>query len=176
MAIAALWGLAEATLFVIVADVWIGFVALERGWRAGLKAAVAASLGAALGGLAMMLWSRSDPGGVQRVLAALPAIDGAMVRDVAERYEAGGLGAAFTGSFSGIPYKLYAAAAGASGTPIAAFVLLTPLIRLPRFCLVAIVAGLAGGVLRGRRSRAASRSLYAAFWSVFYIAYFSVMP
>jgi hypothetical protein len=48
MLVAALWGVAEATLFVVVADVWIGFVALEHGWRAGAKAALAAALGAAL--------------------------------------------------------------------------------------------------------------------------------
>jgi hypothetical protein len=124
----------------------------------------------------MMAWARSDPDGVRAVLAALPAIDAAMVRRVAESYAAEGLGAAFVGSFSGLPYKLYAAAAGTAGTPIALFVLLTPLIRLPRFLLVAAIASLAGRCLGGRLSRVRLRGLYAAVWLAFYAAYFSIMP
>ena len=53
IAIAALWGLAEATLFFVVPDVAISVFTLIRGIPAGLRAALAAAIAAAIGGLAM---------------------------------------------------------------------------------------------------------------------------
>jgi membrane protein YqaA with SNARE-associated domain len=50
--IAFIWGLAEATLFFIVPDVYLGFVALFD-WRRALRALAAPIAGAVLGGALM---------------------------------------------------------------------------------------------------------------------------
>lgn len=59
-AIAALWGIAEATVFFIVPDVWISFVAARRDWKAGVLAACLACTGALIGGAIMYLWASRD--------------------------------------------------------------------------------------------------------------------
>ena len=53
-------GIAEATVFFIVPDVWISFVALRRGWQAGALAAFFACIGALIGGAIMYLWGSND--------------------------------------------------------------------------------------------------------------------
>ena len=79
--IAAVWGMAEATVFVIVPDVFLSWVALRR-VREGLIACIFALLGALLGGAVMWLWGRNDPASARAFLASLPAISGTMIDGV----------------------------------------------------------------------------------------------
>ncbi|MCE3289658.1 MAG: hypothetical protein K0R83_1670, partial [Caulobacter sp.] len=44
------WGVAEATLFFVVPDLLIGYLALTRGFRAGAWASLLAATGAVIGG------------------------------------------------------------------------------------------------------------------------------
>ncbi len=73
------------------------------------------------------------------------------------------------------PYKIYALAAGVLERPLPAFVLLTPLVRLPRF-LAAVLLSYAADLMLRRLSLRSRLCLLTAFWLIFYAGYYAVMP
>jgi hypothetical protein len=170
------WSVAEAILFFFVADVAISFVALRWGWRKGVAAALAAALAASRGGALNYGWAASEPAGAVRTIVALPAIDQAQA-DAARASLAGkGEMAMLEGSLSGVPYKLYALAAGRDGRPLIPFLLATPLVRLPRFLFAALGTAAMSALLSRRLGLRARIGLLAGFWLIFYGWYFVVMP
>ncbi len=171
----AAWAFAEALLLFIVADVPISALALRGGWRAAWRAALLAALFAALGGLAVIAWARSDPAGARAAMAALPAITPALIDGTAAHWRTDGFAAMLAGSFSGVPYKLFALAAAGDGSGAADFFLTSVLARLPRFLLIAAVFFAIGNVLRPRLSGRAIAALFVLGWSVFYAWYFTAM-
>jgi membrane protein YqaA with SNARE-associated domain len=170
------WAYAEATLFVLVPDVPISFLTVRSGWRAGLTAALVAAVGAALGGLTTYLWAVHAPDAARAAIVSLPGIDAALVARAEHAFAADGYAAMLGGSFGGIPYKLYALAAGVQQRPLAQFLLLSPLIRLPRFLMTVLLASLATKLGTRRLATRTCLWLLAAFWVIFYAAYFAVMP
>lgn len=171
----ALWSCAEAMLLFVVVDVPLSVMTVRRGWRRATIAAAIAALAAVPGGLVMWLWASTDPGSARDALIALPAIDDALLIDTTRDYADGGFVAALIGSFSGVPYKLYAWAAGSAHAAALPFLLMTPLLRLPRFLLViALVAGF-DRLLATRWSARARLWLLAACWGLFYAVYFALM-
>ena len=170
------WSAAEAVLWFIVADVPITWIAVRSGTKAGLLAALVAAGSALLGGAITYLWAAADGGGLAHVLDGLPAISLALMSQVDDIWRVDGFWGMLSGSFEGIPYKLFAAEAGEQGTPIVGFLLASLVARLPRFLLVAAVAGGLSALLSrwlGMRQRLA---LLLAIWVAFYAWYFSVMP
>jgi hypothetical protein len=176
LAVAAGWGLAEALLFIIVADVPVSLIAARRGWRAGAGAALSAALGAAIGGGIVWAWSRAQPDTVAQLYAALPGISPAMIADAVRGFAQHGWSAALVGAFSGVPYKLYAHAAAVDGASLPALLLMTPLVRLPRFLLIAAGAALIGRWGNPRIGAGRLSALLLAGWALFYAWYFHVMP
>lgn len=174
--LAAAWAFAEAVLFFLVADIPISAVALRFGWRRGVAAAVTGAFAASAGGGLLYGWAAADPAGARAAILALPAIDGAMVSDTARSFRDGGYAAMLAGSLSGVPYKLFALAAAAEGRALLPFLLLSPLLRLPRFLLAAILPAFIGKALSPWLSMTARLVLLAAFWLLFYVFYFAVMP
>jgi hypothetical protein len=174
--LAGTWAFAEAILFFIVADVPISWIAVRHGWRAGLIAALVASFAAAAGGAFLYAWAIGDPAGARAMIAALPGIDGATIDATAAQFSNDGYWAMLSGSVSGVPYKLYALAAAGEGRALLPFLLLSPLVRLPRFAAAALVAAGISRLLSGRLSMRARLGLLAGFWIAFYAFYFSVMP
>lgn len=176
-AIVAIWAVAEGLLFFIVADVPISFVAVRYGWRRGLLAALIAALAATLGGIAAMHWGGIDPAGFRRVLIVLPAIDGAMIDQVKQDWAQGGYRAMLAGSFSGVPYKIFAAAAGQHPQGgLLAFIAGSLAARLPRFALVAVSVAVISRLFGRSLSLRARAVALGLFWIVFYGWYFSTMP
>lgn len=176
----AIWAVAEATLFFIVADVPIMALGIKAGLRKALIGAVVAAVCAALGGSYIYFWSSTNPKDVMELLFAVPAIDEALLVKVWEDWQDGGSIAMMIGSFSGEPYKLYAHAAGSapgSGTlpGLLWFFFASILARLPRFVLVALVAGWLGPQLRDRFGAAPVWIVFGLAWAVFYAWYWSVM-
>lgn len=167
MALALLWGFAEATLFFIVPEVLISIVAVRSGFRAAVKLALAAGVGARLGGAIMFLWSQSDPQAVRAVLALIPAISDPMVAETGQDFGAEGWPAMFIGAFTGVPYKIYAVEAGAQGVSLTSFLALTLPARLPRFLLTAAIAAFAGGWLKKVLSQRSALTILDAFWVLF---------
>ncbi len=67
-ALSAAWGFAEATLFFIVPDVIVTFLAFRYGFRRGWIAAAWAAFGAVIGGIVIYVWAGRDAATVERVL------------------------------------------------------------------------------------------------------------
>jgi membrane protein YqaA with SNARE-associated domain len=177
LALVALWAFAEAILFFIVADVPISYVALRYGWRRGIFAAVIAAVMAGLGGVALILCVQWGILGFKQMIAALPAIDTAMMRDAADAFSDDGYWAMAKGAFSGIPYKLYAyAAAPAPPGGLFTFFIASFLARLPRFMIVALGISGIGHMLSRRIVMRGRLVILALMWAGFYSGYFANMP
>jgi hypothetical protein len=173
-AVAAAWGLAEATLFFLVPDVWLTWMALAAPRRA-LRACAFALAGALAGGLAMFAWAGTDPAVAEAALDAVPAVSPAMLAEVRAELAARGWLAPFLGPLRGVPYKLYAVESAVLGWSPPAFLLVSVPARLLRFLAVtALAAALAHGPLR-RLGLPAKRWLHVAAWTAFYAAYFTVV-
>jgi membrane protein YqaA with SNARE-associated domain len=171
--VSALWGFAEATLFFIVPDVFLTFLAI-RGVRVGLLGCAAAVVGALIGGVIMYRWGARDQDGAQAVLKRLPAINAGEVSRVREHVERSGFGALFLGPMTGTPYKIYAVEAGGRGLSLPAFLLVSVPARGTRFVAVTLVAiWLAHGPLDAWTA-GSQYALAAAFWLVFYAFFFRV--
>jgi len=173
LTVVALWSAAEAAIFFLVADIPISWIAVKKGTRTAVIAAVVAAIASVAGTLAVLLWAGSDPAGATGVMAALPAIDAGMVKDAATRFHQGPL-AVLAGAFSGIPFKLFALEAAKEGAT--GFLLLAPLLRLPRFVAVALFVAAISGRLERRMTLRQRLMLLAALWALFYAFYFAVMP
>lgn len=166
--VAFLWGAAEASFFFIVPDVFVSFVAALRGTAMALRAALAATVGAIVGGIALWLFVRAQPDTAGAMLLALPGIDGAMRAGVASAMEGGWLAALLRGGVSGVPYKLYVAeAATRSLDPFLFFAASVPA-RLLRFAGVALIAG----TIAPRIPMRWRVPVWAGAWLLIYAFYF----
>ncbi|HXR34054.1 MAG TPA: hypothetical protein VN830_10120 [Verrucomicrobiae bacterium] len=171
LVVAFLWGLAEATFFFIIPDVFLSFVAMLD-WRSTWKHIVAALAGALLGGALLFHWAQADPEAAHAAVARVPFITPKMFAKVDTGFDRMGLLAVLAGSISGIPYKLYAVEAPRISTQ-SAFLLATPPARAVRFTLVWMIFGAAAGWLR-RRCALPTRKLayiHALLWIVAYAFY-----
>jgi len=175
-AIAAAWGLAEATLFFVVPDVLLSWLAGFRPqvvWRA-----VAACLGGALlGGLLMYLAAADSPERMRALLDLVPAIDADFVAATGATLQDQYGSQMLRAGFSGVPYKILAIESGAQGQSLATFLGWSVPARLSRWVLVVL---LARGVTLFVRSRfgAADRvlwTLWGAGWGMVYVVYFTLM-
>ena len=171
---AALWGIAEATIFFIVPDVLLSWLAL-RGYKRALVACVWALGGALVGGCIVWFVSLGNPEAVRALFASLPAINEAMIANVGQQLNESGLSALFVGPMIGTPYKIYALEAANSGFSLALFLLVSIPARLMRFLLVTFVAGAVSQVLQRRLNMRVVQVLHAVLWIAFYAWYFSVM-
>ena len=173
MVVAFLWGLAEATLFFIVPDVYLGFVALFH-WRNGLLATLAALAGAMIGGAILYALAASDGAAVSQLLVRIPLISPEMVRAVAEQMQENGLAAMVSAPLQGVPYKIYAAQAGQQQLPFIPFLLVTVLARLERTLPVALAGAAFGKVFKRfvQRRTALVTGTYALLWVGVYVVYY----
>ena len=172
--IASLWGFAEATLFFIVPDVLLSWLAL-RSTKSGLIACLFALLGALVGGSAMWLWGRIDPDSARAIFELLPAMGGDSIVSVQKQLADSGITALFLGPLGGTPYKIYAVEAANLGYGLVIFLAVSIPARLTRFLLVTIVSGVASRVLRRRFSLRTVQMIHVGFWAVFYALFFTVM-
>jgi len=174
LAIAGLWGFAEATIFFIVPDVWITLVAVRRGWKAGMIAACLACIGALIGGVLMYQWGSRDPESARQVLDMIPAISPGMIWMTGYELQHSGLVTMIRGAFTGVPFKIYAVEAGAMGAGLSAFLGMAVIARIIRFVLAVLIATAAAKLLRRFCSERTLLSLLAGFWTLFYAWYFTV--
>lgn len=168
------WGLAEATFFFIVPDVFITRLALQNFNRA-LVACGAAVAGALVGGT--ILWSLSEIEFGSRLLRAflsLPGINRDLVANVGQAVSEQGAVALFPGMLRGQPYKLFAVHAGVQEISLPLFLGISFVARLGRFLLTAVVAWSCARALRRHPPRVLFR-LHALVWVAFYLVYFFAM-
>jgi membrane protein YqaA with SNARE-associated domain len=171
MFVALLWGFAEGTVFFVIPDVFLSYVAVLN-WRATWKHILAAIAGALLAGALLFHWSRAEPEVARSVISRVPFVTPTMIAKVDEGFRTHGLWAIFLGSISGIPYKIYAVEAPRF-VPGAEFLLATPPARFGRFFLSWCVFGAAAAWLRKRYSLQTCQltRIHAAIWLVNYASY-----
>ncbi len=173
LAIAFLWGLAEATVFFFVPDIFLGLVALFN-WRKGLLSTIFVVAGAIIGGTIMYGLAANNATAMNRLLTSIPLIHLDMVDFVREQIRMNGLNALFSGLFQGIPYKIYAVQAGAQGLGLLPFLLFTIPARLARILPVALVGSIVGVVFRKyvQRNTSLVIGVYIAIWAFIYMLYY----
>lgn len=167
----ALWGFAESTLFFVVPDVLISFTALGS-WRRSVLQAGSAVAGALLGGAVLFAWATSTPEAARAAVRQVPFVREPMFAVASAGLAAGAFTALVRGSFSGIPYKVYAVEAPGR-VRAAVFFLASVPARALRFLVVASAIALVASLLL-RFTSIGSRGLrvvLAAGWSAFYAYY-----
>jgi hypothetical protein len=167
------WSAAEASIFFLIADVPISWIAVRSGTRAAILAAIVAALASVVGAAVVFFWAGRDPAGTAATMASLPAIDPALMARAAADYHRGPL-AMIAGSFSGTPFKLYLLEA--AKLPDYGLLFIAPIIRLPRFLLVALFVGSVSSFLSNWLNVRRRLGLLAVSWLLFYAFYFAVMP
>jgi len=171
---AALWGIAEATVFFIVPDVMLSWVALQD-YKRAMVACVWVLAGALLGGSVIWYLGTNDPEPLRHFFASLPAVNHAMIANVGQQLQQDGLLALFIGPLTGTPYKLYALEAGGAKFNLGLFLLISIPARLIRFVLVAGVTAGITAILRRSVSLRIIRAAHLLFWTGFYSWFFHVM-
>jgi membrane protein YqaA with SNARE-associated domain len=171
--VAFLWGLAEATVFFIIPDVYIVFVALLH-WRRGLWATLASVAGSIVGGTLMYMLAAHDGAAMAALLVHVPLISPQMVETVAQRMGADGLVAMINGPLQGIPYKVYAVQAGWQSRPFLPFLLITILARLERLLPAMLAGAVCGALFRNfiRYRTQLAMGAYASLWVGVYVMYY----
>lgn len=169
--LAFLWGLAEATFFFVVPDVFLSLVAVLGGWRTW-RHILSAICGALLGGALLFQWAQANPARAHASVARVPFIRESMFTTVDEGLRSHGLSAVFFGSITGIPYKLYAVEAPKFSSQ-RDFLLATPPARAARFLAVWFVFGGFAAWLRKRQNWPTWQlvGVYAAVWIAVYTFY-----
>lgn len=171
---AALWGLAEATVFFIVPDVLLSFIA-QISLKRALLAALAAVAGALAGGALLHAFASADPQAAQALLLRVPGISPELVGRVAGLIGQGLLSGMIAGSLSGAPYKIFAVEAATTGVPLWALLVASLPARLLRFALAALASWLVFARLLGHLALRTRRWMLAGAWLVFYAGYFAAM-
>jgi membrane protein YqaA with SNARE-associated domain len=164
---AAVWGFAEGTLFFLVPDILITFVAMFSVKKSGQQTA-AVLLGSLLAGALLFTGNAwvTDP------VKHVPFVREWMFDKTRADFERHGVGALLRGPSSGIPYKVYAVQAPAY-TNLWAFLLVSIPARLERFLLVWAGFALVGRALRNRPAMAVTA--HALFWVGTYAWYWTVI-
>jgi hypothetical protein len=171
MLIAFLWGLAEASFFFVIPDVFLSFVAIFA-WRRTWPHILAAISGAFVGGALLFQWAQVNPVQAHAAVARVPFVRESMFARVDDGLRAQGLSAVVLGSITGIPYKLYAVEAPKFFSE-RNFLLATPPARAVRFVLVWLSFGGVAAWLRKRRNWRTAQLLqvHAALWVITYAFY-----
>jgi len=163
------WGMAEASFFFVVPDVLISACAL-RGGRLALVALGGSLTGACVGGGAMYLWAQHEPAAALALVDAVPFVPQRLFA-LAERLSTAhdGLGI-LIGSFSGVPYKIFAAQAPEIMS-LPTFLAWTLPGRTVRFALSATLAWAMARWLKQRWRPLWVRTGWAAAWISIYTGY-----
>ncbi len=172
-ALAALWGLGDATIFFIVPDVWLTYVGLRHGTFAALVAGLFVTLGGFAGGMALYYFAAAEPVEARNLLLTLPAVNTDALREARELLARWDAIAVVGNPYSLLPFKVMALEAPAAKVQPLFFALATFFAYLSRAFLIALVAGFLGWLLR--RTFGVRRMVIWAlvFWGVMYALFFA---
>jgi membrane protein YqaA with SNARE-associated domain len=169
------WGFAEATVFFVVADVAVSWIALRRGVKPGLGAAVTAAAGAVLGIALLYAWAAREPAAALALVDAVPFVTDELIEAMRADLREQGVAAVLIAGVTGVPIKIAAALAPGVGIAPAPFLLAAAVQRLARFASVALLAHLLARALRRGVTERGVLALWAAFWILFYALYWTVL-
>lgn len=172
--LAGLWGIAEASIFFIVPDVLLSWIAL-RSYRRALVACLWVLGGALAGACVVWYFGHMNPAPARVMFEGLPAINVDMIADVQSQLEGRGLWSLFIGPLTGTPYKIYALEAANLRFGLFTFLLISIPARLLRFLLVSVVAGALSQLLQRFVKLYHVQLLHMLCWTAFYSWFFYVM-
>ena len=169
--------MAEASLFFVVPDLWLGLVALFAPRRVGW-ALVAIALGAVVGAALLTGLSLANPSGVSDLIGSLPGIAPADLSRARDELESSGLVAFLNGPVQGLPVKVYVHEASELGLSTPLTLVFTALNRIERIGLFGLVMALVGLAARGLLLRFPRTAVagYVVAWIIFYVGYWSARP
>jgi membrane protein YqaA with SNARE-associated domain len=170
---AAVWGVAEATLFFIVPDVLLTFVVVRFGLRQGFTLALVAAAFASLAGLGMWFWAHRDPATARHVMLLVPAVGPDLLQRAQHEIAQDWPLHLVTGAMTGVPYKLYAVEAGTRGIDPLLFVPMSFLARLSRFVLTAVLMAFGRDILAKVNRPNWGYAAWALAWLATYAFYFT---
>lgn len=173
--VAFVWGLAESTVFFIVPDVAVAFIAAmspRNWWKAAIASIVGTLVGAVVVFVAVQWWLGAN---ALQLLLWIPGIHPADLAIASSRIADHGAGALLPAAFQGIPYKVYATELTLAGVSLPVLLLWTIPSRALRLVPVAAAAGVGGRILQGslRRHFGIWGGAYVLFWVAFYAWYWT---
>ncbi len=133
------WGFAEATLFFILPDVLLSYLALKKK-EPITRYAVFALIGALIGGSLLYWLGANFHNTWWHIIESVPAINQELMLKVAIWMELDGIQAILFGPTQGLPYKTFAIQAYASDISFWQFALISVPARLLRFLAIAYLA------------------------------------
>jgi len=169
--IAAVWGIAEASFFFIVPDVFLSYIALQS-YKKALIASVYALVGAICGGLIIYWWAYHNESGTIVFLDLIPGISPELIAQGKVLFQQDMFYGMLQGSVTGIPYKIFSAQAGIERVSIISFILASIPARFIRFAIVPLATSYISRTLLKSKSYLAKTRILCGFWIVFYIGYF----
>lgn len=169
--VAFIWGLADATVFFIVPDVYLTRAALFD-LRRTLALCAWALAGALVGGT--IVWTLAQSGSAPALLHGfrwLPGISDRLIGEVGRTVHGEGVWGTVAGLLEFRPYKLFAAHMGAQEVGFLPFLGGTALGLGCRFVVTSLIASFAGRLL-AKWSEKIRLRIYTIFWYAFYAIYF----
>jgi membrane protein YqaA with SNARE-associated domain len=165
-----LWGFAEGTVFFILPDVLLSFVALFSFRRFVVSTGIT-WLGSLMASILVYYTAEYNPEMTRAIVHAVPFVTQKMFVTVQSGYEQHGAWILAKAPMSGIPYKVYAFAAP-QYVDVLSFVLVGMFARLGRFLTIGLSAFLIGWLTR-RKKDAPRRLLYGHLicWLILYTGY-----
>ena len=172
--IALAWGFSEATFFVVVPDVILTRQALLDRRISWMSWSMAVA-GALAGSCAIYLTMHYGGAWYGDLLARLPGVSEGMIADAEQVLARDEFLGVLRGSFTGVPYKLYAHAAFREAIPLWLLLLWSVPARGLRFLLL---MGVSSAIGRRARSQSPTRlsRIHLGVWLAFYVGYFLYYP
>lgn len=175
MLLSFIWGFFEATVFFIIPDVVLTFIAIH-GFTAGLNGSLIALAGALLGGTFMYVYAERDFSRAYLLVSKVPSVGEKMLDDVEQSMMKKGIIAMITGPIRGIPYKIFAIYAPKVNIRFISFLLASIPARFTRFFLTSMIAWLLANVLFEALPMWIKYSVWGIVWIIVYCIYFSIHP
>ena len=166
------WAAAEASLFFIVPDVWLGLVALYAPRRMPVTL-VAITIGAVVGAVVLYAATLLFGDGLTSIVTAVPGIDPADLRQARTELADQGAVAFLNGILAALPVKVYVHASALLDVGITDVVVFTVLNRIERLLAFGLVMALVGWLGRPAVARwpLAATSVYVLAWAIFYTGF-----
>lgn len=166
------FGFAEATLFFIVPDVLLGFLAL-RDLRKAIIACFATVAGALLGGTLVYYSAKVDWQFTMTLLDYVPKVSMRTVARSCVLLEDHGFLGLLQGATQGLPYKTFAACAAEQNLGLATFLMASFGARIIRFLAVTLLSYCLSKYLLQKFSLRTRTVIYFFAWVVFYSFFFT---
>lgn len=171
-----LWGVSEASWFIIIPDVILSLYAVRHKSIRGLFTAnIICLAGAAIGGVIVYILSSTHHDAIRSFMLNLPAVHEYMSAHVHKKMAAEPFTAMVTGPLFGVPYKLFAVEAPNS-INIILFVIFTIPARLIRFLIVSFLAYCLSHIIFPKLNIKLKIGLWGLVWILVYVIYFSIHP